>query len=111
MKIEHQQVGSVDVLKPLGALVEDDTEQFGRALMARLRVPNPRLVVAMAEVAYMDSAALELLLDGADEAVDRAVSLKLACVPPTCREILELTGLTERFQLFEDVEDAVRSYL
>lgn len=111
MKIEHQRVGSVDVLKPVGALVEDDSEQFGRMLMTRLRVPNPRVVLAMSEVAYMDSAALELLLDGADEAVDRAVSLKMADVPATCREILELTGLTGRFQIFEDVEDAVRSYL
>ena len=111
MKVEHHRVGSVDVLKPTGPLVDDDGEQFARTLLARLRVPNPRVVIAMQEVAYMDSAMLEMLLVGAEEAADRAVSLKLAGVPATCREILELTCLSDRFQLFEDAEDAVRSFL
>ncbi len=59
----------------------------------------------------MDSVAVEGLLAATDELADRAVNLKLASVPSTCREILELTGVSGRFSFFQDVQDAVRSFL
>ena len=111
MRIEQQRVGSVDILMPVGALVDEDGEQFVDTLLTRLRISNPRLVLAMQEVPYMDSAALALLVLSSDRLVDRAASLKLAAVTSTCREILELTGLSDRFQFFNAMEDGVRSYL
>ena len=111
MKVEQQQIGTVDVLKPTGALVDEDAEQFLKTLNQRLRSPNPRVVVAMQEVPYVDSAALDGLLSATEAMQDYAMSLKLAAVSPTCREILELTGLSGRFRLFKNVEDAVKSFL
>ena len=111
MKVEQQKVGTVDVLAPAGALVDEDAEQFCRLLLDRLKSPNPRLVLSMQEIPYMDSVALEGLLQATDELADRAASLKLTNLPPTCREILELTGLAQRFRFFNDVQDAVKSYL
>jgi anti-anti-sigma factor len=111
VKVEHQRAGSVDVLKPVGALVDKDAESFAKDLLERVQSANPRVVLSMHEVPYLDSAAIEYLLNAADELAERAVSLKLARVPPTCREILELTGVAERFSFFNDVQDAVRSFL
>ena len=78
MKIDHQSFGTVDVCRPIGALVDEDAERFGADLRAR------------------------------GEGLAR---LKLVGVPPTCREIFEITGLSNHFQFFESVEDAVRSFL
>ena len=111
MKVERQQVGTVDVMTPVGALVDEDAERFSRLLLERLKSPSPRVVVVMQEVPYMDSAALEGLLAATEELSDRSMSLKLASVTPTCREILELTGLSGRFRFFNDVQDAVKSFL
>lgn len=111
MKIEQQKVGTVDVLTPVGALVDDDAGEFCRLLIKRVASTNPRIVVSMQEVPYMDSSALEGLLDATERLGDHAAVLKLAQVTGTCREIFELTGLSGRFRLFNDVQDAVRSYL
>lgn len=111
MRIEQRQVGTVEVLTPVGALVDDDAEVFRRKLQQRTASPNARLVVCMQEVPYMDSAALEALVDAADEFAARASTLKLSNLTPICRETLELTGLAGKFRLFKDVEDAVRSFL
>jgi len=111
MRIEQQRVGSVDVFMPVGPLVDADGEQFGKTILKRLQASNPRVVLAMQEVPYLDSAAMEMLLQASDLMVERASDLKLADVTPTCREILELTGLSGRFQFFNATEDAVRSYL
>jgi len=111
VKVERQQVGTVDVFMPVGALVDEDAEGFCRLLLERLRSPNPRVVISMQEVPYMDSIALEGLLDATDDLAERAMSLKLVNLTPTCREILELTGLAGRFRFFQDTEDAVKSFL
>ena len=111
MKVERRRVGTVDVCAPLDALVDEGAVEFGDALTTCLKGVNPRVVVDMSEVGYMDSVALEVLLDAADELAERSAQFKLAGVTPTCREIVELTGLSDRFQFFEDVDAAVRSYL
>jgi anti-anti-sigma factor len=111
VKIERQQIGSVEVSKPVGPLVDEDAEAFSRALMKRLVSSNPRVVVVLKEVPYLDSVALEGLADASDELSQRAMQLKLVNVQSNCREVLELTGLADRFQFFDDVQDAVKSFL
>ncbi|MHC4696617.1 MAG: STAS domain-containing protein [Planctomycetota bacterium] len=111
MKVEHQQIGTVDVLTPVGALVDEDAESFCRVLMDRLQSANPRVVLSMQEVPYLDSAALEGLLGAADELAGQAVDLKLVKVTPACRDIFVLTDLAGRFRFFDNVQDAVKSYL
>ncbi len=111
MKIEHRTVGTVEVCSPMDALVDEAATQFSEVLKGCVGGSNPRIVVDMSEVGYMDSAALEGVLTIADDLGERGAQLKLAAVTPTCREILELTGLSGRFQFFEDVNAAVRSFL
>lgn len=111
MKVEQQQVGTVDVIAPVGALVDQEAESFSKLLLERVKLPSPRLVILMEGVSYLDSVAVEGLLAATEQLADRATSLKLAGVPPLCREILELTGVSGRFSFFKDVQDAVRSFL
>jgi anti-anti-sigma factor len=111
MKVEQQQVGTVHVLMPVGALVDEDAESFAKLLQRRLGAGNPRVVVSLKEVPYMDSVALEGLLDAADALTEHAMDLKLVQVPPTCRDILMLTDLSGKFRFFDEVQDAVRSFL
>ncbi len=111
MKIEQHKVGTVDVITPVGPLSEEDSERFRAMLKERLQQPSTRLALAMQDVPYLDSHALEGLLDAAEMLNERAMTLKLAGVTPTCREIMELTGLSPRFRFFNDVQDAVKSFL
>jgi anti-anti-sigma factor len=111
MRIERWQVGTVEVFAPVGALVDQDAEDFSNLLFQCIRSPNPRVVISLQEVPYMDSAAVESLLNATDELAVRAASLKLVGVPPTCREIFELTGVSGRFSFFENIQDAVKSFL
>jgi anti-anti-sigma factor len=111
VKIESQKMGTVEVRGPVGPLVDEDAAEFVDVLLGLLDAVQPRVVVSMKEVPYMDSVALEGLLDAADKMRERNQNLKLASLTPTCREILGLTGLTGHFQTFENVPDAVRSFM
>ena len=111
MKVDTQRMGTVDVLTPLAALADDDAEEFNGLLKAKLEVPNPRLVLALQEVAYFDSRGIEGLVEAAADLQQRGGRLRLASVTQTCREVLELTGQAERFDFFDEVQDAVRSFM
>lgn len=111
MKIEHRKVGSVDVLTPCGALVDQDAGAFVEALHKRLATPNPRVAVVMQEVPYLDSEAIEGLVGAADQLASHASVLNLVGVNGTCRETLELTGQADRFRFFQDVQDVAKCYL
>lgn len=113
MKTEVRKIGTVDIFAPVGPLSDQDAESFCKALMARLapEAGNVRIGVAMQDVPYMDSAALEGLLAATETLGERGTCLKLAGVTPTCREIFELTGLSSRFRFFTSVEDVVKSFL
>jgi len=111
VKIDSQQVGTVEVITPLGALVDQDVDAFTDCLQDLVKAAHPRFVISLHEVPYLDSAAIEALLEAADELDERAATLKLAQVPATCREIFELTGVSNQFSFFAEVQDAVRSFL
>ncbi len=111
MKIEALKMGSVDVIVPLGPLVDKDATEFGNILREKLHVTKPHVVVSLQHVPYMDSVALETLVLVSEDLAECAEELKLAQVPQICREVLELTGTTHYFRIFNEVEDAVKSYL
>ncbi len=111
MKVDQQKIGTVDVLSPVGPLVDEGATAFAKVLLDRVRCPNPRVVVSLSESPYLDSTAVEGLVEASDQLADRAASLRLVETPATCREILELTGVAGQFSFFEDVHSAVRSFL
>ncbi|MCG3136666.1 MAG: hypothetical protein HJJLKODD_00501 [Phycisphaerae bacterium] len=111
MKVGKQRFGTVEVLSPDGPITVEEGEEFAAAMEGQMTSANPRVVVNMEEVPYLDSYGLELMLNFANDLRNRGLPLKLSMVTPTCREIMELTELTSEFEMFDEIEDAVRSYL
>ena len=68
-------------------------------------------VLEFSQVPFMDSRGLETLLDLADRQQESGLTTKVAGVPELCREIFELTGVSQRLDLFDSAESAVRSFL
>lgn len=110
MKISESKVGTVDVMRIGGPLVDDDAEAFISLVKRKLDTPNPRIVLDMEQVAYLDSRGIEGLVETADELEQRGARLRLAAVSSTCREVLDLTGHAHRADFFEDAQTAVRSF-
>jgi anti-anti-sigma factor len=62
-------------------------------------------------VALMDSAGLELLLDTHDDCQRLGGAMKLANPGALCSEVLKMTGVGARFEVFSDTGSAIRSFL
>jgi anti-sigma B factor antagonist len=75
-----------------------------------LKTDRPRLIFDFSEVAQVDSAGVEALLNCMEEAMKRNGDLKLASIPPGPAAVLELTKVDGLFEIFDDVSDAVESF-
>jgi anti-anti-sigma factor len=111
MKVTEQRQGAVTVLKPEGPLVEADIKDFSGALSQAANANLGRCVVDLSSVPFVDSKGLEALLDATEEMGRGGRALKLCSVDKTVRQVLELTGLVNQFEHFDDVNSAIRSFL
>jgi anti-anti-sigma factor len=111
MKVDVEIRGSVTVVIPNGALVDTEIDDVRRALTSGQQEAAPRVVMDMTEVAYVDGAAIEFLLEFAASAPSRNMQPRIAGLTETVREALDLTDTLSRFYRFDSVESAVRSYM
>lgn len=111
MEFVEQRHGAVTVIRPGGALTEPDAEGFRNRLFEAVAASMGRLVVDASEIAFVDSAGIEVLLDLSDRLADSGGSLRLIHVNETLREVFDLTESAGAFECFDDANSAVRSFL
>lgn len=111
MEIHEQRHGAVTVIKPIGPLVQGDASQFRSHVLEVMTRSLGRFVVDASGIPFVDSAGLEAMLETTEELSSGGRCLRLCAATETVREVLELTGLDDRFEHYVDVNLAVRSFL
>ena len=111
MEIETQHQGAVTVVSPHGPLNADEVEPVREALREAIDTSLGRFVLDAAEISFIDSAGLELLLDTTEQLELRGQTLRLCGANETLREVFDITDVGQHFDLFEDSTTAVRSFL
>ncbi len=99
------------MLKPEGALIENDAAAAKAKLMSTVAASLGRFVVDLSAVPYVDSKGLEALVEVTEELGRGGQALRLCCANKTVREVMEITDLASLFEHFEDTNTAVRSFL
>jgi anti-sigma B factor antagonist len=111
MEILEQTQGAVRVLKPRGPLAAPDADDFKTRATVTATESLGRVLIDASAIPFADSRGLEVLAELSDELGQSGRSLKLCCATDTLREVLELTELAGLFEFYDDVNDAVRSFL
>lgn len=109
MKVQAQPHGAVTVLAAHGPLVADELIDLRRAVESARAAGAKRVVVDLADVPYVDSAGIELLLELCGSEPAGPQRPLLASLSETCLEALELTETLPRLDVFDTVENALRS--
>ena len=111
MNLEARQVGAVQVIRPAGPVTRDGSDEVKAALLEGVRTHLGRVVLDASAVTYVDSKALESLVEVAEVLAASGRALKLCALNETLREVIDLTGLAPQFEQYEDANAAARSYL
>lgn len=110
MSVAISQYQNVVVLTVKEELVGEAVDVFNAEANKCLDQSQFHLLVDCSNSGGFDSAALEALLDLQNKCEEQLGAVKLCGLDATCSKILEITRLTRRFECFNDLESAVKSF-
>jgi len=111
MKIKESRKGNVLVLTLDGELMGgDESKAFQERLYKAIRDKEPRVVLDMAGVGWMNSSGLGMLMAGLTSLRSSEGDLRLACLPDRVKRPILIAKLDCVLSMFDSVDAAVKSY-
>lgn len=111
LQVKERQIGDVLVLDLSGLLVLDDGDVvFRDAVNDLLARGQLRMIVNLADVTYIDSAGIGMLISRYLGVKRQGGDMKLANLTSRSHRVMTITHLLTVFDAFDSVEDAVRSF-
>lgn len=107
---EHTQQGSVHVLASELPLNHEHVAKATEQASPHVQCGQPRVVLNLEHVPLIDSAGLEWLLTTQTTCTRRGGALRIAAPSPLCHQILEVTGVAQRIDIFPDLTTAIGSF-
>jgi anti-anti-sigma regulatory factor len=102
--------GSMTVLSVEPVLTRAESADFRRAAAEQLRAGGRWFIVDLARCGSLDSQGLEDLLWFQEQAAASGGVVKVAGLKGHCRQIFELVRFDKRFEVHDNVHDAVKSF-
>ncbi len=104
LEINTEQADGYTIVRPVGELDAFTVSNFRQAL-AEL-ASNPRLLIDMSGVPFVDSAGLGALIGGIRRARELGGEVAVSCNRPTLTRLLRTTGFDRIVTVAETVEEA-----
>ena len=110
MKIESQKYNDVVVLQLQGEFTAETLKTLETETSNAFASRVSGIVLDMSKVVFMDSQALEYLVDLCEKCRENTRQFKIAGLDETCAKILELTRLLPQFDTYTELTEAVKSF-
>jgi anti-anti-sigma factor len=108
--IELSRQGAVTVIQANERFNEDFVVELSQALDENVAHGVPMAVLNLEATCLINSKGLEYLLDTGEKFERRGGALKLAAPNMMCREVLAISKLDHDIEVYESVNQAVRSF-
>jgi len=89
---------------------QSESTEGRRVVQRNVASGDVRLVVNCEELNYISSAGLGVFMSFIEEVRDLGGDIHIAALIPKVRQVFEILGFTEIFQLFPTVDEAVASF-
>jgi anti-sigma B factor antagonist len=109
MEITEETRGGALLVQLAGRLDSHAAASLEAMLPQRVRT-HPVVVLNLAEVAYVSSAGLRVLLKGATLAKPRGGKLVLTGLSPEVREVFDISGFTASFTIHATAEEGLAAH-
>ena len=108
MQIDEQTRGGVLLITAAGRLDSGTAGSLEAVVPARVQT-HDKIVLSLADVPYVSSAGLRVLLIGAKAARAKGHKLVLAGLAPSVQEVFDISGFSAIFAIEPDVDAALAS--
>jgi anti-sigma B factor antagonist len=106
-KLEHDPIDAGHLISITGELDIAATPELSTVLLIASGSPGSLVVLDLAGVDFIDSTALGTLLKAGNEVESAGKRMRIVCADGPVRRLLELTNLTNRFQLSATRDEAL----
>jgi len=111
LNIVEKESGGITILDLAGRVtLGEESNQLRTKIKEVLAKGKRRLILDLADTSYIDSAGLGTLVAGYTSAQSQGASMKLANLTKKFREQLHITKLVTVFEVYDSVEDAIKSF-
>jgi len=100
----------VDLVTVQGRVDSETAPQLDEKLKELLANGRYQIVINLSQVSYISSAGLRILVSALRACKNNGGDMRLAAPSARVAEVLDLVGLTELFQIFDDDLTAVGSF-
>ena len=107
MKFDEAQYGNAIVLLPEGRLDQDTAAAFQERLLEAVGGGNEAVIVDFSKIPYISSVGLRAIMIAAKQSKSDGVSLSVADLTDTVREIFEISRFNFVVTVHESLRDAV----
>jgi anti-sigma B factor antagonist len=105
--LEHDPIDAGHLIAITGELDLAATPELSTVVMIAAGSPGSLVVLDLAGVEFIDSTALGTLLKAGNEIEAAGKQMRIVCAAGPVRRLLEMTNLTNRFQLCPTRDDAL----
>ena len=110
MEISEKTIENVGIISLSGRLDAYAANDVERKLDSLLAAGQVHLVVNLERLEYISSSGLRVLLAAIKKVKKQQGDIRLACLQPYVKEVFDIAGFTQLFQIFDKEEDAVNSF-
>jgi anti-sigma B factor antagonist len=110
MEIVEQKLGNVNVLSLSGRLDAYSATEVETKLNSLIDTGQPRLVVDLEKLEYISSSGLRVFLAALKKVKKQDGDIKLACMKPFIKEVFDIAGFSQLFNIFDNREAAISGF-
>lgn len=110
MDISEKRIGDVNVISLSGRLDAYSANEVEKKLDSLIDAAQVRLVISLEKLEYISSSGLRVSLAALKKVKKQQGDIKLACLKPYIKEVFDIAGFTQLFNMFDTEEAAVNSF-
>ena len=110
MEIQEKSVGDVKVISLDGRLDAYSSNELERSINALIDGGCVRIVVNFDGIEYVSSSGLRVMLAALKRLKEVQGGIRLACLKPYVKEVFEIAGFTQLFEICDREEEAVHRF-
>ncbi len=109
-KVSQEKKGDIIVVTIEGDIEFDDSIQLNELFSTIIKDGHPKIVLDLKICNYIDSSGIGALVEGLKSTQKANGDLRLCNLNDDFQEILMMTRIIKYFQIFNSLEDAVKSF-
>ena len=110
MEISEKKSGNTSVITLSGRFDASSADDMERKLDSLIDAAQVRLVINLEKLEYISSSGLRVFLAALKKVRKQQGDIKLACLKPFIKEIFDIAGFTQLFNIFDTEETAINSW-